>query len=132
MEVRRHQVRTVGGDGQGFPNQISSITLLFFLQCVAKQCHETDRRAFREHFFVHICPSPFKQMTPLTHIPRIHDTFPTHFDKLVMVFGRANSFYIKKIDSPNTPHNWWDSESTMTQQPIHSIARQTPGMCQRV
>jgi hypothetical protein len=36
-----------------------------------------------------------KQTTPLTHNPLIHDTFPIHFNKLVMEFGRANVFSFK-------------------------------------
>jgi hypothetical protein len=55
-----------------------------------------DRWASRSHSIVHICPSPIKEMTTLTHIPLIHDTFPMHFDKLVMDFGRANVFRVQK------------------------------------
>jgi hypothetical protein len=54
-----------------------------------------DRWASRLHLIVHVCSSPIKQMTPLMHIPLMHDTFPTHFDKLTMDFGRLN-VYVKK------------------------------------
>jgi hypothetical protein len=59
-----------------------------------------DRRAPRLCFIVlvHVCPSPIKQMTPLTHIPFIHDTFLIHFDKLAMDFGKENAFHVQKLN----------------------------------
>jgi hypothetical protein len=55
-----------------------------------------DVQASRSRFIVPICPSPFKQTTPLMHIPLVHDTFPIHFDKLAMDFSRANVFHVQK------------------------------------
>jgi hypothetical protein len=57
-----------------------------------------DRWASRSRFIVHICPSPIKHTTTLTHIPLIHDTFPIHFDKLAMDFSKVNIFRFQKSD----------------------------------
>jgi hypothetical protein len=55
-----------------------------------------DRRASISCFILHICSSLIKQTAPLTHIPLVHDTFPIHFDKLAMDFGRLNVFSVQK------------------------------------
>jgi hypothetical protein len=47
-------------------------------------------------FYCAHLPLPNKQMTPLTHIPLVPNTFPTHFDKLAMDFGRVNASRIQK------------------------------------
>jgi hypothetical protein len=39
-------------------------------------------------------------MTPLMHIPLVHDTFPTPFDNLAINFGRVNVFLHSKIKLP--------------------------------
>jgi hypothetical protein len=67
----------------------------------------------------------------------LHNTFPIHFNKLAMDFGRANVFSHYKIESPNTPHNRQDWWLTMVlykahSKPIHSMAWKTVGACQRV
>jgi hypothetical protein len=41
-------------------------------------------------------------MTTLMHIPLVHDTFPIHFDKLAMDFGRANAFRVQKSITERT------------------------------
>jgi hypothetical protein len=48
-------------------------------------------------FIVHTCHSPTKQITPFTHISLVHDTFPIHFDKLVMDFGRVTFTFENQI-----------------------------------
>jgi hypothetical protein len=50
-----------------------------------------DRCAPRQRSIVCICPSPIK-----LHLPPVHDIFPPFFDRLVMDFGMANVFHIKK------------------------------------
>lgn len=59
-----------------------------------------DTRAPRSRLIQHTCPSHIKQMTPYMHSPLIHDTFPIHFNKLEMNFGRANVFRIQKSNYP--------------------------------
>jgi hypothetical protein len=72
------------------------------------QILDRDRRASRSHFIVHVPPPPIKQTTPLAHIPLFHDTFSTHFDKLVKDFGQGKCFSRSKSESPNASHNQRD------------------------
>jgi hypothetical protein len=70
-----------------------------------------DRLVYRSCFTVHICPSPIKQTTLLTHIPLIDDTFPIHFNKFEMAFGRANVFRVQKSNHQMHLTISWISDS---------------------
>jgi hypothetical protein len=66
--------------------------------------HESQHQILGDDRRASICPSPVKQTTPFKHVPSVHETFPMHFDKLAMDFGKAMIFAAKHRITKRQPN----------------------------